>query len=74
MTQKGHNMTLLDLKKKIDEEVEKGHGDTPVYFDTEAGSFYSHLVDIDSAYFEDNKECGMDEKLFILYTEAPIKH
>jgi hypothetical protein len=67
-------MTLIELKKKIDEEVEKGHGDTPVYFDTEAGEFQTHLVSIDSAYFEDNKECGLDETLFILYTEAPIIH
>lgn len=67
-------MTLNELKKKVDEVVARGHGDATVYFDSEAGTFTTHFVNIDDAFFEDNKESGTDEDLFILYTHDPIIH
>lgn len=42
-------MTIYDLFLILKEAVNDGHGDGPVYFDTEAQNYDYHLASVDKA-------------------------
>lgn len=53
-------MTIVELKKVVDEAVAEGHGNCDVLFDTCAMSFKVHMVDVSSAVFESVPELEID--------------
>ena len=66
-------LTIGKLHKFLDELVlKKVDEDCPIYFDTEARSFNYHLVELESASFEDSEDLisitGSGDKPFIILT------
>jgi len=57
-------ITLEQLAKLVNEQMDKGHGDALVCFDSEARQFEAHLIGIDSAFYQEHE--GM-EPLFVLH-------
>ena len=58
-------MTVRELRVLL----ETADPDARVLFDTEAARFNVHMVEIDSAYYEDGKESG-DLPMMTLHTEC----
>ena len=59
-------MKAKELLTKVKKICEDGHGDSTVYFDSEAVAFNHHLVDIDNCMFEDYKGAFGDRADVIL--------
>lgn len=63
-------MTCRDLCHILLKAIEDGHGDAPVYFDTEARTFSYHMAKVGRAYCEDMSSfMGNDEAWIILHEE-----
>jgi hypothetical protein len=65
-------MTILELHKILSGAIAAGYGDGPVYFDTEARKFDSHLVEVDRANIEDDPDLisitGKGKHAFVVLT------
>lgn len=64
-------MTINELAAILNKAIESGHGDGPIYFDTDARKFDYHLVAVDSAHYEFEEELYSiisHNKPFILLT------
>ena len=62
-------MTCRDLCHILLKAIEDGHGDAPVYFDTEARTFGYHMAKVGRAYVEPMTWAGEEGAWITLHEE-----
>jgi hypothetical protein len=64
-------MTAKELFDILEQAIHDGHGNAPVYFDTEGRTYNYHMAKVGSAYCQ---ECfGPDTEVWITLHEERVK-